>query len=444
MIEQNCKTFEYCPIFPSDEELITTVVAFSNTSGGEILIHIGEELDPFKYYDMAKLTIERMSSPKCNYKILLIAKDKIQMISIKVTRSCLLPVCLVDSEKKKRIYIRENDVNILIESDKDDRFSLLRAERRFDKEVNKQFSMKDLNLDSLARKFKESGLRINKEELQRLSLIGSESDGIYPTNALLAITGNLNSAKIRCSYYTSEYHEIMIDSTLCKGEMMTQIMIAEEFIEQYMPKHNTAKSRNSLIRHSIPFEAIREGLLNAVIHRDYSRCEEIIEVKLYDKSLKIISPGGFTPEITQDDIGNGYSLCRNPNIARICKELKIVDGFGGGINRIISRTNKFGLVKPTWQEKHKNVELTLFRLMEEKGYPYIKYDLSDQEQAVITFLVNHSYRVCTEDVKKICSVKERAARNILASLASKDCIEKVSRGPSTFYKAILRRRQNPI
>lgn len=444
VIEKNCKTFEYCPVFPSDEELAETVVAFSNTSGGEILIHIGDVFDPFRCYDIAKLTIGKMCHPSCSYKILHLTKGKIRMISIKIARGSLLPVYMMDSGNKKCIYMRENDRNILIDSEDEVRIDSLKAENKYDLQVNKRYSMTDIPLNTLASSFRNNYLRTDKEELLRLNLIGQEDNMIYPTNALLAITGCLNNAKIRCSYCSSEYQEVILDSKLCEGDMMMQVLDAEEFLELYMPAQKKPIKKHTLIRHSIPAEAIREGLLNAVLHRDYSLNDEIIEVKLSDKALKIISPGKFPLEITQQDVQKGYSFCRNPNIARICKELRMIDDLGGGINRILQYTKKVGLLEPTWEEKDNRVELTLFRLVEEKSYPYGEYDLSDNEQTVITFLINHSYRVCTEDVRRICSVKERAARKILSDLASKECIEKVSKGPRTFYRAIRLKRQNPI
>jgi predicted HTH transcriptional regulator len=51
----------------------------------------------------------------------------------------------------------------------------------------------------------------------------------------------------------------------------------------------------------------------------------------------------------------------------------MIDDLGGGINRILYYTRKFGLLKPIWEEKNNRVELTLFRLVEEKEYPYEKY-----------------------------------------------------------------------
>ncbi|NLW10719.1 MAG: hypothetical protein GX028_01720 [Clostridiaceae bacterium] len=340
--------------------------------------------------------------------------------------------------------MRENDNNILVDSEDTVRIDSLKDEKKYDLQVNKQYSMTDIPLDTLASNFRNNYLRTNKEELLKFNLIEQEANMIYPTNALLAITGCLNNAKIRCSYCSSECQDIILDSKLFEGDLMMQIMAVEEFLELYMPVQKKPIMKHTLIRHSIPAEAIREGLLNAVLHRDYSLNDETIEVKLSDKALKIISPGNFPFEITRQDVHKGYSFCRNPNIARICKELCVIDDLGGGINRILYYTNKFGLVRPTWEERYNRVELTFFRLVQEKEYPYEKYDLSDNEQTVITFLVNNSYRVCTEDVKRICLVKERTARKTLAGLVSKECVEKVSKGPYTFYRAIRLRRQNLI
>lgn len=443
MIDQNNKTFEYCPIFPSDMELAETVVAFSNTSGGEIAIHIGDVLDPFEYCNKAKLIICTLCRPRINFKIMQFAMDETCMISIMILRGSLLPCYLLDAEDKKSIYIRENDANILVRASEKSVIERIESEIVFDQVPNTHVSVQDVHLETLAQSFKSNYMSTDKEELLRLNLIGLVSGKIYLTNALLIITGYQNSARIKCSYYNNDGRDVLIDSKLCKGDLMMQVWEAEEFLESYLPKRKAAISEQYFVRHPLPMHAIREGLINAVLHRDYSYTNRYIEVDLCDRWLKIVSPGTIPDQITNADIQKGYSYCRNPNIARIYKELKVIDHFGGGINSIISWTDKLGLVRPSWEEKNNCVELTLYRLIEEKEYPYGCYDLTDQEQNVISFLVNHSYRVCTSDVERICFVKARAARAILSSLVQKGCIEKVARGPSTFYKAILKKRQNP-
>jgi predicted HTH transcriptional regulator len=217
----------------------------------------------------------------------------------------------------RNAYIYEKtDRNILVDSEDTVRIDSLKAEKKYDLQVNKSYSMTDITLDKLASYFKNNYLRTDKEELLRLNLIGQEANKIYPTNALLAITGCLNNAKIRCSYCASECQEIILDSILCEGNMMMQIMAVEEFLELYMPVQKKPIMRHTIIRH-LTRRSNQRSLAKRVMHRDYSLCDDIIEVKLSDKALKIF-PGKFPLEITRHDVQKGYSFAEIP----ICKNMQ--------------------------------------------------------------------------------------------------------------------------
>ena len=88
-------------------------------------------------------------------------------------------------------------------------------------------------------------------------------------------------------------------------------------------------------RQDYPEEALREALLNAVIHRDYSFSGSII-ININDSELEVISLGGLLPGLSPEDIRSGISQPRNRRLAELFHRLKLVESYGTGIRKIFS------------------------------------------------------------------------------------------------------------
>ena len=104
-----------------------------------------------------------------------------------------------------------------------------------------------------------------------------------------------------------------------------------------------------------PIKALREGLLNALIHRDYSIHTEgaYIQVRMFKDRVEIQNPGGLFGRVRIEMIGKEKSLeVRNPNIIRMLEELEIVENRGSGIPTMIDEMESRGLSAPTFESKN--------------------------------------------------------------------------------------------
>jgi ATP-dependent DNA helicase RecG len=87
-------------------------------------------------------------------------------------------------------------------------------------------------------------------------------------------------------------------------------------------------------RWEYPLEAIREALINAVIHRDYAILGSDIKVAIYDDMLEITSPGPLPDLLSLEELGTGKSEIRNRVLAPIFKDMKLIEAWGSGIQKI--------------------------------------------------------------------------------------------------------------
>jgi len=139
--------------------------------------------------------------------------------------------------------------------------------------------------------------------------------------------------------------------------LLTNINLHGEVGEDYLKRIDT---------YEIPPEALREAILNAVIHRDYSITGSDIKIAVFDTKIEITSPGGFPKGITLEDVMSGRSEVRNKVIVRIFKEAEMIEQWGRGVQRIISLCESKGLATPKIIESGMFVKFQFFRESDER------------------------------------------------------------------------------
>lgn len=169
------------------------------------------------------------------------------------------------------------------------------------------------------------------EEAQQRSLQLVTADGLYANLALLL--SDQCPFTIKAARFSGTDKYIFQDRAEFSGSLFAQLEQAYAYLE----KHNQLGSRFSglhrIDRRDYPDEALREALMNAAIHRDYSYHSSIL-ISIFDDRMEIVSMGGLMPGLTQGDIMMGISLQRNENLASVFYRLQLVEAFGTGLPRI--------------------------------------------------------------------------------------------------------------
>jgi predicted HTH transcriptional regulator len=111
---------------------------------------------------------------------------------------------------------------------------------------------------------------------------------------------------------------------------------------------------------SIPLEILREVVINALVHADYSQRGAPIRVAFFDDRIEIENPGILLPGMTIEDMRRGVSKIRNHVIARIFRELNLIEQWGSGIPRILREAEKLGLPDLQMEEIGMRVRVTVF------------------------------------------------------------------------------------
>jgi ATP-dependent DNA helicase RecG len=164
---------------------------------------------------------------------------------------------------------------------------------------------------------------------QRLSLAGVLLFGKRPQ-------GLLSHAYIAAVRWEGvEAGETMIDRQDIMGRLPQQIEQAEAFILRNTRLSTRIESVRHAERREYPRAAIREAVVNAVVHRDYSLEGAPILLYIFDNRLEIRSPGTLPNSVTLNNIRTHYSKPRNETIARVLLNLGYVNRLGSGVPRMI-------------------------------------------------------------------------------------------------------------
>lgn len=111
----------------------------------------------------------------------------------------------------------------------------------------------------------------------------------------------------------------------------------------------------------MPEEVIREGIINALMHRDYSIKGSDIKIAIFDSRIEITSPGGLPKSLTVEDIYSGRSEIRNRVISNLLLKSGYVEQWGSGIPRMIEMCKEEGLKLPEIEEKGLFIVLRIYK-----------------------------------------------------------------------------------
>jgi predicted HTH transcriptional regulator len=174
-------------------------------------------------------------------------------------------------------------------------------------------------------------------------------------------------------------------------------------------------------RWTFPAVALREAVVNAVVHADYSQRGAPIRVAVFDDRLEVENPGLLPFGLTVEDIRRGVSRLRNRVIGRVFHELGLIEQWGSGIQRMTAACREAGLDEPLLEELGGRFRVTLSR--QRQGQPLL--DLVDR---AILDALEADDGLSTSAIARIVGRSPRATRTRLAALVERSLIVEVGRG----------------
>ncbi|GAO31354.1 ATP-dependent DNA helicase [Geofilum rubicundum JCM 15548] len=334
----------------------------------------------------------------------------------------------------------------------------------YDEEICYDVTFDQLDITPLLQRFESIGKPLNNEKLENLKLIKSENGKTYPTNALMILLGKFPHCTVKCARFKGTTMSVFTDKKEYGGDIFSILESTQSFVLNHINLKGEVKGLYRTDTYEIPVPALRESIINALVHRNYVNQGRDIKVGIYDDIVNIVSPGGLPHSITMEDVFNGRSEARNRVIAHVFKELGLIEQWGSGINRIIGACLEQGLQTPRIAEQNDFFDIEFYRprpitddydrLADDKssdsvGKPSEKtsvvsnydrlrpittdYDrLSFEIKRILLYLLDNE-KISRKNAVELLGVRETKTKEVLNEMLDKKLIVRKGQGRSTFY-----------
>ena len=462
------KTIEFKEQMPNNSSIAKTVIAFSNTSGGKLIIGISDDkeivgiLDEniFALQDKIISLIFDSCHPNILPEIYTINVEGKLLLVIEIFRGNLLPYYFKSKGEIDGTYVRVGSSNRLTDEKMLAELQRQRVHRGFDEEESFEFALSSLDLDCIYREFEQIGKNCDIDKLKNLKLVNNLNSQLLPTNALIIALGELANVSIKCARFKGSTMESFIDKKEFSGNLFTIIERSIEFLQNHLNLNAHIVGLQRVEKYEIPLLALREIILNAIIHRDYTRNSDI-KIAIYDDLVEIVSVGGLVNGLTIEDINSGRSELRNRVLANLFKELGFIESWGSGIQKVRKLCDEHN-IRFELNEKGTFVEALFYRplnstlvpknieempnttdndrirpnddkkMPNSAEYGRIRPNTTDNDRIIIEYIKKNS-AVNRSEAKVLLGIGETKIKEIFNDLIEKGLIERVGAGRSTHY-----------
>ncbi len=410
------------------DDIRKTVIAFANSEGGTIYIGVDDDGTVVGVKDigdeMLRLSniIRDAIKPDVTMFVSYVQekeKDK-DIIKVTVQKGTECPYYLQNKGlRPEGVFVRqgassvpatESSIRRMIMDTDGDSYEKMRS-------LNQE-----LTFDAAIEEFKIRGVPFGGNHLKTLHLVNE--DGIY-TNLGLLLSDQCTHI-IKAAVFEGKEKVVFKDRREFTGSLLKQLNDAFAYISQYnrVRAEFTGLYRND--KKDYPDEALREALLNVLVHRDYAYSANTL-ISVFDDRIEFVSVGGLVKGINLSDIMLGVSATRNERLANIFYRLTLIEAYGTGVPKILNSYKGFA-IQPEFETTDNAFKITLPNQNEQLQ----DSGLSSDEKRIIDLAVRLG-EIKRKDVETEMGISQTMAGRILKSMVNKQLIEATGQGRKTMY-----------
>ncbi len=432
--KQESSTLEFKENVRSDDKILATIIAFANSSGGKIIIGVNDKTHyvvgvdvPHKVCEILASKIHDSIEPRILPNIEVLPFRNTHLVCIEIYPSSLRPHFLRSKGQEKSTYIRIGSTTRLADKD------LLRIIERsvlpksFDEELCYEANYEAIDFTAAAQLFAHKRLLV-KEDLLSLGLIVKNGEDLIPT-----IAGILLFGVNRFQFFPDAWIQVGIFDGVTKDRIVASQKItsllpnAVDEVMNFIKQHIKVGINIDDIKHQEFWErpkiALREAIINAIVHTDYSLKGSPIRVALFDDRIEIENSALLPWGLSFDDLKTGVSKLRNPTIGRVFNEIGLIEQWGSGIRRMINECLSAGIGAPTFEEIGPRIRITFYRAKVSNA------TFDDIDQKIITLLV-FCGPLSTHQITNCIGRGKRSTINKIAKLVDQGQLIEIATSPN--------------
>ncbi len=444
--ELESSTVEWKSSFPEKEQIIKTTIGFCNRFGGKLVIGIAnngeitgineseaekqmEHLDKMIYESSAPPIIPLVHTQRVGDKVILL---------IEVSSGMNKPYYIKSLGMEKGVFVRLGRSTMKANADMIEELKWSSRGLHYDMSSLYHTTMNDLDMAAIEDFFsfrKGSNKNSINAILASFNIIHEEHKSKYLTVTGMLLFGkqpekHLSEAFIICSRFSGISGRTAIASQDCTGTLFEQFEMAFAFILKHLHRSFVIRGKKREEKLEIPEVAIREILLNAIVHRNY-HIQAPIKVAIYDNRIEIFSPGDFPGPINISNLLSGLTYIRNPGISKIFRQAKYIEKLGSGFHNLFNSYEDWGLKIPEVIEGENFIKCILPREKQKS----LQSDVSSEEEKILN-LFNQIEELTISDVINLLGIARATAGRRLNSLVTASKLKKIGFGKATSYRQI--------
>ena len=427
-----------------NDEVIVSLVAFSNTKGGIVYIGIADNGE-IKGVQLGKETtiqwvneIRNKTVPAIIPDVQLLTINERQVVALGITEYPVKPVSF-----RNKYYKRVSNSNHLMNIDEIANEHLKTINSSWDFYPDPNHGIEDISLEKVNRFIGH----IEKHTQTRISFRPTEFLEKFEIvrNNQLTFGGLLLFVKEYCPISDVQVGRFkspttIIDSLTLNTDLFTEVDEILNFIKKHlMVEYIITGEPQRTERFDYPLNAIREIVINMIVHRDYRDSSASI-IKIFDDRIELFNPGKLFGNLTIADLlSNNYiSQTRNKLIAKAFKEIGLIERYGSGIRRVLNICKDYGVKKPLFEEISNGFMVTLFKQKvadTDKVTDKVTDNLTENQKRII-LLIQLNRRITTNELADTILISQRKIKENIRKLKEKGLIKRLGSAKGGHWEII--------
>lgn len=433
MIYQESETVELKSVVVDD--IKKEIIAFANCKGGKLYIGIQDDgtvvglNDPdgvaLQVSNMVRDAIKPDLTMFLHYVTL--NEDGKQIVAIDVQQGTERPYYIAKKGlRPEGVFVRQGYSSVpatntairrMIKETDGDHFEEMRSLEQ------------DLTFEAAKQEFSERNIPFGKAQMKTLGIM--THDDVYTNLGLLLSDQCVHTIKVAVFQGTTQNE--FKDRKEFSGSLFRQMSEVYDYIDFHNQTHSSFKKLRRIDQRDYPETAVREALLNLLVHREYSfRASTFIS--LYMDRMEFISIGGLVSGVTLKDIMMGISVCRNVKLANVFYHLELIEAYGTGILKIME------VYAGTGKKPEIEISDNAFKIILPNLNVYVGQEKSDitlpkssmEEDAVIA-LAKEQGAFTRKDVEKVLGISQTTCGRLLKQMIGKGQIVQEGKSRNTHY-----------
>ncbi len=447
MLFRESETIELKEIVVDD--IKKEIIAFANCDGGKLYIGVRDDgtVIGLDNVDSISLQISNMvrDSIKPDITMFLhyetIIENGKHIVAVDIQRGTDRPYYLTKKGMRPEgVYVRQGYSSVpatdaairrMIKETDGDRFEAMRC-------LNQE-----LTFEAVKKEFELRKIDFGTQQMRTLKLI--DHDGLYSNLALLLSDQCVHT--IKAAVFQGTDQTIFKDRREFTGSLMQQMNEVYDFIDFRNQTRATIEKLYRIDIRDYPEIAVRESLLNLLVHRDYSFSASAF-ISIYEDRIEFVSIGGLMPGIELEDVMVGISVCRNQDLANVFYRLHLIEAYGTGMSKIMNAyenmqlkpvieitKNAFKIILPNRNVEYEAKKEAAKTESDTQNVVNTGKRHNNGEEKILQYVRTHG-SITKNDVIDLLEVSASTASRTLRKMVKANLLQQNGKARNTYYTSV--------